>query len=640
MLKSFHYPLVALSVLAAICVANTALSLFLRVARSRGRRHRRLWLCGGALAMGSGIWATHFLGMLALMLPTPVTYDLPKTAASLGIAIATSMLALSVAAQPRASWRRPFASACLLGGGISAMHYCGMAAIQIVPPLQNTPMLMASAVADESTGSFLAVMALMTVQLDYDGQLATKTRQYHEGLEVANAKLHHAATHDSLTGLPNRLLLAHRLDELIGQAAGTGERLAVLLIDLDRFKEINDSLGHPAGDDLLCTLSARLRSQVRVGTALARLGGDEFVVVIDNLRDGAHAAGVASRLQKAIAGPVTLCGVTVHVSASVGIARFPEDGANSPELLQRADAALYHVKKVGRGGQQFYSAEVHTPSRERLEVEDALRRALTLQQFELHYQPKVELRTGRIEGAEALIRKRHPQHGLIAPADFIPLAEETGLIVPIGEWTHGEAIRQAQKWQRTEVGILPVAVNVSAKQFEARDFAQVVTRIVLESGLDPRLLEQELTESAVMRDPTSSIAALRRLTDLGIAISLDDFGTGYSSLSLLRRLPLTKLKIDRSFIQELETDPGCAQIVRAIVSLGHNLHLQVIAEGVETADQLGFLREAGCDKYQGYFCSRPLPAEQFTSLVVANRTTRPAGDESVEEPAGALMVTA
>ena len=688
--KSFNYALVALSIFVAVFVSNTALSLFLRVARSQGRQGR-IWLCGGALAMGAGIWATHFLGMLALTLPIQLTYDLTRTVASLGIAVGTSLLALRIAAKPHVSCARLCASACLLGGGISAMHYCGMDAIQIVPMIQYAPLLVAVSIAVAIGGSFLAlwlflrargprlykmiarsiaagvlglsiggmhytailgstfgagaycvgrggadsqwlailvatvafaVVALMTILLFYDGHLTRKTHQYHQQLEQANAQLQHAATHDSLTGLPNRLLLARTLDESIEKSTAGVRRFAVMLIDIDRFKEINDSLGHLAGDELLCTLSARIRSNVCAGDAMARLGGDEFVVVIDDLRDCSQATLVAARVQKTIAQPVTLCGITVHVSASIGIAMFPEDGSDSSTLLQRADAAMYHVKNHGRCGCQLYSSEIHTSSRERLEVDHALRRALTNQEFQLHYQPKVDVRTGRIEGAEALIRWRHPERGLVPPADFIPLAEETGLIVPIGEWALREAARQARDWQQSRVGTVQVAVNVSAKQFEAHNFAEVVSRIVLESGLDPGLLELELTESAVMRDPESSINALRRLTQQGIGIALDDFGTGYSSLSHLRRLPLTKLKIDRSFIQELGTDPGCAQIVRAIVSLGHNLHLKVVAEGVETAQQLQFLRDAGCDKYQGYYCSRPVPAEEFASLVVANRSAR------------------
>lgn len=690
--QSFHYPLVVLSVLVAVFVSNTALSLFQRVAHYRGLQSR-VWMFGGAGAMGCGIWSTHFVGMLALSLPIPLTYDITTTATSLIVAITSSFAALYVAARRPVSRVALSASALLLGGGVSAMHYSGMSAIQIVPLLTYSPSLVGLSILVAVAGSFgalvlflratgpnlnrvlvraaaagvlgisiggmhyigilgtrfgagayctgvagvdsqwlavmvasvaFAVTALTTLMLIYDGYLAAKAQKYHERLELANAQLHHAATHDALTGLPNRLQLAAALDELIRASNDASRQFAVMLIDLDRFKEVNDSLGHLAGDELLRVMTSRLRTQVRAGTSLARLGGDEFVVVVDDLSGAADADLVAARLQEAIAQPVLLRGLAVHVSGSVGIALFPEHGTDSSMLLQRADAAMYFVKNNARGGRQFYSTEIPMPSRERLEVDDGLRKALVARELELYYQPKVDVRSGRIEGAEALIRWRHPQRGLVAPAEFIPLAEETGLIVPMGEWALREACRQAHAWQYGSVGRLRVAVNVSAKQFQTCDFADVVARIVRESGLDPSLLELELTESAVMRNPRASIGALQRLTDLGVAVSLDDFGTGYSSLSHLRRLPLTKLKIDRSFIQDLATDPGCAQIVRAIVSLGHNLHLKVIAEGVETAQQLRFLREVGCDKYQGYYFSRPIPAHEFARMVEANRATHPA----------------
>jgi diguanylate cyclase len=696
---SFSCPLVALSLLVAVFVSNTALALFYRVAHAEGTQGR-IWLLGGSFAMGCGIWATHFVGMLALSLPIKLTYDFLTTAVSLLIVIAMAFTALAVATSQRVSVGRLACSAALLGTGISAMHYCGMAAIQIVPMIKYEPWLVVGSVVMAIGGSFLslsiffgatgsqwskvalrivaacvlglsigsmhymgmfaskfssgayclgrggannhwlailvtvlafAVLTITTVLLIYDGYLSSKTREYHKRLETANAQLRHAATHDSLTGLPNRVSLARQLDDLIETSAANGSRhFAVMMIDLDRFKEINDSLGHLAGDELLCRVAACIKASIRAGTTLARLGGDEFVLLVDNLRGANNASTIATRLLEAIAEPISLCGLPVHVSASIGIARYPEDGADSTTLLQRADAAMYHVKNSGRGGFQFFTSEIRAPSRERLKLEDGLRRALARREFELHYQPKVDVRTGRIVGSEALIRWRHPELGLVPPLDFIPLAEETGLIVPIGEWAIREACNQAVAWQRTHVGRIRIAVNVSAKQFQSRDFSQVVANIIRETGLDPQLLELELTESAVMTDVEGSIRALERLTDLGVAVSLDDFGTGYSSLSHLRRLPLTKLKIDRSFIQELNTNAGSAQIVRAIVSLGHNLNLRVIAEGVESAEQLGFLREVGCDKYQGYFFSRPVPPEEFVRLVMANRAS--CGLRVVEAP--------
>lgn len=366
-------------------------------------------------------------------------------------------------------------------------------------------------------------------------------------------------------------------------------------------------------------MSERLAGRVRGSDSIARLGGDEFVVVADSLQHDGEASMLAERLQTIISKPVPLCGLQVHISASIGMALGPVPGINGATLLQRADAAMYHIKNNGRCGSQLFSSEVQMPSRERLETDDALRTALSANELELHYQPKVDVRTGHIEGAEALIRWRHPQKGLVAPGSFIPLAEETGLIVAVGEWVLREACRQMRAWEATAVGRLRVAVNVSAQQFQRVDFSDVVSRIVREYGVDPALLELELTETAVMRDGELSIRALRRLTELGVSISLDDFGTGYSSLSYLRRLLLNKLKIDRSFMQELGVGGGTAQIVRSIVALAHNLNLKVVAEGVETVEQLRFLREVGCDKFQGFYFSPPLPAAEFASRVMKER---------------------
>jgi EAL domain-containing protein (putative c-di-GMP-specific phosphodiesterase class I) len=330
---------------------------------------------------------------------------------------------------------------------------------------------------------------------------------------------------------------------------------------------------------------------------------------------------VAARLQKSISQPVQLCGLQVHITASIGVVMAGDGFADATTLLRRADAAMYHIKNHGRSGSQLFCAEVQMPSRERLETDDGLHTALNANQFQLYYQPKLDVRSGRIEGAEALIRWHHPQRGLVLPGEFIPLAEETGLIVNIGEWVLREACRQIKVWAQSEVGPLRVAVNVSAQQFQRQDFADVVSRILQEFGVDPPLLELELTETAVMRDAELSIQALRRLTELGVSIALDDFGTGYSSLSYLRHFPLKTLKIDRSFMQELESGAGTDQIVRAIVALAHNLHLKVVAEGVETIEQLRFLREIGCDKFQGYYFSPPVPAQQFAERVCESRAT-------------------
>ena len=676
--------LVVLSVAVAIFVSHTALSLSARVARSDGILSK-LWLVGGALAMGSGIWSMHFIGMLAFSLPIALAYDIPTTIVSLFIAVITSAFALSVANRQRISLVHLSLGAVMLGGGISAMHYVGMAAIQITPMITYEPGLLllsvgiaivasfaalwlffrlrrgntvlmrlarigaafvmglavsgmhytGMAASRFSPGSFcigagttdqrwlaltiavpaIAVLAITTILLVYDGHLESRTRKHNAQLEKANAQLEHAATHDSLTGLPNRVLLADRLAQATAQSERYSRGFAVMVVDLDRFKSINDSLGHIAGDDLLKEMASRLSQQLRKADTLARLGGDEFVLVLNEISGPRDAENVASKVLAGMAQPVTLSGLEVQISASIGISVFPEDGVDAETLLQHADAAMYHAKKNGRNAFQFFAPVMNAFARERLEIESGLRRALVQGEFELHYQPKVEVSSGRIDSAEALIRWHHPKRGLTAPSGFIPIAEETGLIVPIGEWVLFEACRQARAWQTSGMQPLRIAVNLSAQQFKQKSLVTTVREALAAAGLDPGYLELELTESAVMHDAESSIQVLRQLSDLGVRISVDDFGTGYSSLSYLRRLPLDKLKIDRSFIREVAASRDDAEIVRAIVSLAHSLHLKVIAEGVETAEQLAFLRGLGCDQYQGFHCSPPVPADEFEHMM-------------------------
>jgi diguanylate cyclase (GGDEF)-like protein len=508
-------------------------------------------------------------------------------------------------------------AAFVMGLAVSGMHYTGMAASRFSPG----SFCIGAGTTDQRWLALtiavpaIAVLAITTILLIYDAHLDSRTRKHNAQLEQANAQLEHAATHDALTGLPNRVLLADRLAQATAQSERYSRGFAVLVVDLDRFKSINDSLGHIAGDDMLKEVARRLSQMLRKADTLARLGGDEFVLVLNEISGPRDAETVASKVLASMADPVELSGLDVQISASIGISVFPEDGTDAETLLQHADAAMYHAKKNGRNAFQFFAPVMNVFARERLELESGLRRALVQGEFELHYQPKVDVDSGRIDSAEALIRWHHPKRGLTAPSGFIPIAEETGLIVPIGEWVLYEACRQAREWQTDGMRPLRIAVNLSATQFKQKNLVATVREALAAAGLDPGYLELELTESAVMQDPESSIQVLRQLSGLGVRISVDDFGTGYSSLSYLRRLPLDKLKIDRSFISGVAASRDDAEIVRAIVSLAHSLHLKVIAEGVETEDQLTFLRGLGCDQYQGFHCSPPVPADEFERMM-------------------------
>jgi diguanylate cyclase (GGDEF)-like protein len=440
------------------------------------------------------------------------------------------------------------------------------------------------------------------------------------GLEAANRQLRHLASHDSLTGLPNRLLLDDRITQAIAQANRQAHEFAVLVLDLDRFKVVNDSLGHRAGDDLLREVASRLKGVVRAVDTTARLGGDEFVIVFDGPATQAEALEMGGRLLKIMEAPIRLLGIDVHISPSIGIAFYPRDGAGIDTLLARADAAMYHAKERGRNNVQCYAESMGTITQERVKFESELHEALRNAQFELHYQPKVDTATGRIHSAEALIRWRHPQRGLLPPAEFIPLAEECGLLDAIGEWVLSEACRQAQAWKREGLRPLRIAVNLAPSQFRLTDLVKQIRRALDASGLDPQLLEVELTETAVMSDAEESVHILEAISRMGVLVSVDDFGTGYSSMSYLRRFPIDKLKIDRCFIDQLTRRPEDASIVQAIISLAHSLHLKVIAEGVETPEQLQLLTELGCDQYQGFYFSPAVAPAQFAEMVRKDNT--------------------
>jgi diguanylate cyclase (GGDEF)-like protein len=477
----------------------------------------------------------------------------------------------------------------------------------------------------------------LTSKWRYEGELrehvdslAKDVTDRTRNLEAANKQLRHLATHDALTSLPNRVLLDDRMSQAIVHGERADEGFAVCVLDLDRFKFINDSLGHRAGDELLKHVARRLTSAVRSVDTVARLGGDEFVLIITQTRTQADTERVARNVIEALQASVAIGEHEVHTSASIGIAFYPGDGTTIETLYAHADAAMYCAKQRGGSSVECFAPSMNLATEDRVRFEGDLHRALKQQQFELHYQPKFNAATRRIHSAEALIRWRHPERGLIPPDLFIPLAEESGLIVPIGEWVLREACRQARAWQDQGLPSLRVAVNISAVQFRRLDLVDTVRCALTDAGIDAQYLEIELTETAVMSDPEESVDILERLSRMGVIVSVDDFGTGYSSMSYLRRFPIDKLKIDRSFITNVMTSADDAAIVQAIISLAHSLRLTVVAEGVETAEQVAFLQKHGCDQYQGYYFSRPVEAAAFAELL---RTGASSDGEATDDKA-------
>jgi diguanylate cyclase (GGDEF)-like protein/PAS domain S-box-containing protein len=432
--------------------------------------------------------------------------------------------------------------------------------------------------------------------------------------------LYKVAHHDALTGLPNRALMFDRLTQALAQHERSGECFALLFIDIDRFKTINDSLGHNVGDAVLCRIAERIGGALRAEDTVARLGGDEFVVILNSIASETSVTGVAQKLTQAVAPPVTVGEHVIHCTTSTGISLYPRDGTDAEALLKNADTAMYEAKRSGRNTFRFYAAEMNAAATRQLELENALRGAIERGELELHYQPQLDLsRDGSICGFEALVRWRHPERGLLAPAEFIPLAEETGLIVPIGEWVLKEACRRAKTWVE-EYGMgLRVSVNLSARQFAQPDLPQVVAAALKETGLPPQNLELELTESLVMQDLDLSARTLTELKRMGIALAVDDFGTGYSSLAYLKRFPIDIIKIDKSFVGEISSDPDDAAICSSIIAMAHSLRLAVVAEGVEEEGQLGFLVQRRCDRAQGFLFSTPLPPEEAAGLLKSGR---------------------
>ncbi|MDX1366566.1 putative bifunctional diguanylate cyclase/phosphodiesterase [Pseudomonas sp.] len=477
--------------------------------------------------------------------------------------------------------------------------------------------LAAGAILVKRSGSEAAIEDSAAPIHDSSGQIRGAVIVFHDttAAQAMTMKMAHLAQHDFLTNLPNRVLLNDRIAQAISLAERQGTSLAVLFLDLDNFKHINDSLGHAVGDQLLQSVTRCLSTCVRNSDTVSRQGGDEFVVLLSEAHDAQDSALTAEKILAALTSPHAIGQHELHITTSIGISIYPADGRDAETLIKNADTAMYQAKDRGRNNYQFFTQDMNVRAVERQLIESHLHHALERQQFVLHFQPKINLSSGAITGAEALLRWRHPRWGLVPPARFISIAEDCGLIVPIGRWVLREACAQAKLWQNASAEPTTVAVNISAQEFRHRDFIAGVRAILSESGLAPGILQLEVAERVLMRDAKASIEILHQLKDMGIQLAVDGFGTGFSSLSYLNRFPLDTLKIDRSFVQEIGSTDGTGIIVRAVIAMGSSLNHRVIAEGVEQQSQLAFLQEQLCEEGQGYFFSRPLEVAQFAALL-------------------------
>ena len=682
--------LVVASLLMAVLASYTALDMAGRVAAAQGQA-ARWWLAGGSIAMGVGIWSMHFLGMLAFRLPIPMGYDPAITFFSLLIAIASSAFALWVVCQAGLSWLRLSFGAVLLGAGVCAMHYSGMAAMRMTPEIQYVPSLfilsVVISIAASATGLWiafhlrqrtsrfglhkieaavvlggaiagmhytgmaaarfpansvckmaatgitaewtalliilfsLAVLSIALITSVLDSRLESRTAILATSLAKANRELLFLAMHDSLTKLPNRAMLVERLNHEIQNAKRDKSRFSVLFVDLDGFKEVNDAFGHPIGDLLLVEVGTRIRSCIRSHDTLARTGGDEFVLLSDAV-EPSDAATLAEKLVAAIRNPFVIDGNELRITGSVGIAVYSGKESEQDELLKNADAAMCQAKASGRNCYCFFETSMNEDAHEHLQIIYDLRLAQSRQELALHYQPKFDALQGNVIGAEALLRWNHPTRGSIPPDQFIPLAEKSGLIVPLGMWVLDEACRQMSEWHTAGHRDWTISVNISAVQFTHLGLVNMVRGALERHALEPRCLTLEITESTAMRDADAGMVILQQLHEMGVRISIDDFGTGYSSLLYLKRLPVTELKIDRGFVRDLPQDAEDSAIVGAIVALGRTLNLSIVAEGVETWDQREFLTRLGCNVLQGFLLGRPMPAEHFEQAAKADTAAR------------------
>ncbi|HID4134400.1 TPA: putative bifunctional diguanylate cyclase/phosphodiesterase [Pluralibacter gergoviae] len=606
-----HYSLWLTSLSMIVAIASSLFALWLvSVDRLSPRR-----LLPGSLVMGTGIVVMHYTGMAAIEVNSPIIWHYGWVIASVIIALLASFSALWLTFRLRLEAAQValmrFGAAILMGIAIAGMHYAGMMAAQMPPQ-----MAMAH---DGMHGSWLAAMvsivtlfilAITLLLSMLDARLQARTALLASSLAQANQELAQLALQDTLTRLPNRVLFEDRLAQAIGKAKRAGSQFALMFIDLDGFKAVNDAFGHETGDRLLVAVTQRLQIPLKDQFTLARIGGDEFVLLaeIDAPEDAARLAGT---LAATIDRPFSIGRYELVVTLSIGIALYPLDGQSERDLMFNADAAMYHTKHAGRNGYHFFQPSMNTFARHQLQLTNDLWSAIDRQELSLHYQPKFRTTSKELIGFEALLRWRHPHQGLLTPDLFLPLAEKTGAIIPVGNWVINEACRQLAAWRSAGKLEWSIAVNLSPLQFEHQQLVAIVTAALARHQIPPELLILEITETTAMRNPEQSIAMLNSLTQIGIKASIDDFGTGYSSLLYLKRLPACELKIDRAFVKELAGEGEDATIVSAIVALARTLKLNVVAEGVETQQQLEFLTALGCDTLQGYFLGKPMCASSI-----------------------------
>lgn len=674
LVSQYNQILVVISFIVAILAAYTALNMAARVAGSQGVA-ARVWLAGGGVSMGIGVWAMHFIGMLAMDLSMSMSYNATLTVLSMIIAISSSMFALWLVSGEQLHLRRLLPGAVVMGAGIVTMHYTGMAALEVTPGIvwDKTWMAISVGIALAASlaalwltfrlrqeaarmalmrlgaaitmgiaiagmhyagmeaaqfpmstmvhhhginGSWLAILvsvvalAILGITLlvsMFDARLQARTSLLSSSLAEANRELAQLALHDTLTRLPNRILLEDRLDQAISKADREGSPFALMFMDLDGFKTVNDAYGHDVGDNLLVAVTQRLLLQLKGQYTLARIGGDEFVLLAETTTPD-DAASLANSLVRVIDSPFHLDPYELMVTLSIGIALYPHDGKTDRELMFNADAAMYHTKHMGRNGYHFFQPSMNTLAQTHLQLMNDLWQAIDRDELRLLYQPKFHAPAGPVIGFEALLRWQHPKQGLLPPTCFYRL-QKTGLIIPIGNWVIDEACRQLREWHLQGHTDWSMAVNLSTLQFEQPSLIKTVLDCLTRHSVPPGMLILEVTETTAMSNPDESVRVLTALTDAGVKASIDDFGTGYSSLLYLKRLPACELKIDRAFVKELSGESEDATIVSAIIALAKTLNLKVVAEGVETAAQQTFLTELGCNTLQGYLLGKPITAQ-------------------------------